>query len=315
MDDEQRIALVEIQTQGIDASPKPLIRYQFGNHLGSASVELDEQAKIISYEEYYPYGSTSYQAVGNQTETPKRCRYTGKERDEESGFYYHGARYYAAWLGRWTAADPAGMVDGVNLYAFVHDNPLNGLDVNGKKSKHGLSVLIFQSEMEMKIGSVNIGGTQKDLVMNVPMVIPIGVSASFPQKAQPEADRDEAFYEAQGKAYFNAFVKMGTGYDILKSFLIVFPYMISDAELRGQMRSEIEASIVRMERAIALQYSELVVRACFDRCRACRKSGADTIEVGYPSWQVSSIANGMEEHKTGQSIAIGAGTVGRCFAI
>ena len=66
------------------------IRYQFGNHLGSSSLELDNQAQIISYEESTPYGSTSYQAVLSQTETPKRYWYTDKERDEESGLYYHG---------------------------------------------------------------------------------------------------------------------------------------------------------------------------------------------------------------------------------
>jgi hypothetical protein len=85
-DDKQRIALVEtrtLDTAGNDQSPRQLIRYQFGNHLGSVSLELDEQAQIISYQEYAPYGSTTYQAVRNQTETAKRYRYTGKERDEE----------------------------------------------------------------------------------------------------------------------------------------------------------------------------------------------------------------------------------------
>ena len=71
-------------------------------------LELDDQAHIITYEEYFPFGSTSYQAVAAQTDLPKRYRYTGKERDEENDLYYHGARYYAPWLGRWTAADPAG---------------------------------------------------------------------------------------------------------------------------------------------------------------------------------------------------------------
>ena len=72
------------------------------------------QAQIISYEEYHPYGSTSYQAVrsAQQRLQSKRYRYTGKERDEESGFEYHGARYYAPWLARWTSPDPAGLVDG-----------------------------------------------------------------------------------------------------------------------------------------------------------------------------------------------------------
>jgi len=84
MDDKQRIALVEASTQGNDGSPAQLIRYQFGNHLGSASLESDDQGQIISYEEYCPYGSTSYQAGRNAAEVSlKRYRYTGKERDEE----------------------------------------------------------------------------------------------------------------------------------------------------------------------------------------------------------------------------------------
>ena len=109
MDGQERIALVETRTldaAGDDRAPRQLIRYQHANHLGSASLELDEQAQIISYEEYAPYGSTTYQAVRSQTETAKRYRYTGKERDAESGLYYHGARYYAPWLGRWTSVDP-----------------------------------------------------------------------------------------------------------------------------------------------------------------------------------------------------------------
>ncbi len=136
MDDKQRIVLVEtrtIDTAGNDTAPPQLIRYQHSNHLGSASLELDDQAQIISYEEYTPYGSTSYQAVRSQTETPKRYRYTGKERDEESGLYYHGARYDATWLGRWISTDPAGLGDGTNLYAYVRNTPSINADPTGTK--------------------------------------------------------------------------------------------------------------------------------------------------------------------------------------
>jgi RHS repeat-associated protein len=131
MDDKQRIALVETRTEGEDPAPEQLIRYQFGNHLDSASLEVDNKAEIVSYEEYTPYGSTSYQAVRSQTETPKRYRYTGKERDEESGFYYLGARYYAPWLGRWTAADPAGLVDVLALYSYARGAPMRLTDTSG----------------------------------------------------------------------------------------------------------------------------------------------------------------------------------------
>jgi len=134
MDDNQRIALVETMTLGDDPSPAQLICFQYSNHLGSASLELDVQALIISYEEYFPYGSTSYQAVRNRTETPKRYRYTGKERDEESELYYHGARYYAPWLGKWTSADPIGLSDGVNLFVYSKCNPARLNDQSGTQS-------------------------------------------------------------------------------------------------------------------------------------------------------------------------------------
>ena len=52
-----------------------------------------------------------------------RYRYTGMERDEETGLAYHGARYYATWLGRWVKADPSGLKDGTNLYIYVNDKP------------------------------------------------------------------------------------------------------------------------------------------------------------------------------------------------
>lgn len=135
MDDKQRLALVETRTLGNDEAPQQLIRYQFSNHLGSASLELDDKANVVSYEEYFPYGSTSYQAVDRGIKAAaKRYRYTGKERDEESGFYYHGARYYAAWLGRWTSCDPSGLVDGSNLYSFARGNSVMRHDPTGRAS-------------------------------------------------------------------------------------------------------------------------------------------------------------------------------------
>ena len=126
MDAAQRVALVETRTQGSEAGvPARLTRYQLGNHLGSVSVELDDTAALISYEEHYPFGSTSYQAGRSEAEVSlKRYRFAGAERDEESGLYHQGARYSAPWLGRWVSADPLGLVDGTNLYRYTRDNPV-----------------------------------------------------------------------------------------------------------------------------------------------------------------------------------------------
>jgi RHS repeat-associated protein len=133
MDNAQCIALIETRTQGSDADPLPQgVRYQLGNHLGSVSLELDVTGQIISYEEYYPYGSTSYQAGRSSVEVSrKRYRYTRMERDEETGLSYQGARYYAPWMGRWTNPDPASLVDGSNLYRYSRNAPLTYSDPGG----------------------------------------------------------------------------------------------------------------------------------------------------------------------------------------
>ena len=143
-DDKQRIALVETKTldttniideHNNDVVNQPVIRYQFSNHLGSAYVELDGDAKVASYEEYYPYGSTAYQAKNkNIKAAAKRYRYSGKERDEESGLYYYGARYYVAWAARWLNPDPLSILQHLNLYQFNMNNPLRFKDATGAQA-------------------------------------------------------------------------------------------------------------------------------------------------------------------------------------
>jgi RHS repeat-associated protein len=134
-DSGNRMCLFEtttIDTAATASVPNTLARYQFGNNLVSTAVELDTTAALISYEEYYPYGATSLQTGTNQAEVSlKRYRYTGKERDTETGYAYHSARYYAPWLGRWVSADPIGLADGTNLYAYVRGNPIGRVDLGG----------------------------------------------------------------------------------------------------------------------------------------------------------------------------------------
>ena len=148
MDDQQRIAIVETQTidNGSSTSINPPVvqRFQLGNHLASANVELDEEGVLISYEEYHPYGTTAFQAGRSAAEVSvKRYRYTGKERDEETGLNYHGARYYALWIARWTSCDPIGLQGGLHLYGYVFGNPGHSVDPAGLKPEppkhHGSS--------------------------------------------------------------------------------------------------------------------------------------------------------------------------------
>jgi len=142
-------------------TPVPRYRFQLDNHLGTACVECDTSGAVISYEEYHPYGTSAYRAFQSSEVSAKRYRYTGKERDEETGLYYHGARYYAPWLGRWTQADPAGTVDGTNLYAYVRGSPVGFRDPNGQQGQHGAIVSEFKTEPTRITLGFNVGAEVK----------------------------------------------------------------------------------------------------------------------------------------------------------
>lgn len=131
--DEQRVLIVEDIIIPSERQQEGLLyRYQYGNHLGSVGLECDDTGEIISYEEYHPYGTTAYQAKNGAIKcAAKRYRYTGMERDEESGLAYHTARYYAAWLGRWGSCDPIGVRGGTNLYCYTQNNPHKFVDNEG----------------------------------------------------------------------------------------------------------------------------------------------------------------------------------------
>ena len=136
---EQRVLLVDDVLKARDPRPdklrvtkKTLWRYQYGNHLGSVGLELDEGAQVISYEEFHPYGTSAYRLMNAAVEAPpKRYRYTGMERDEESGLNYQGARFYDVRLGRWTSCDPILMLGGVDPYVAMANAPTTMHDPKG----------------------------------------------------------------------------------------------------------------------------------------------------------------------------------------
>jgi RHS repeat-associated protein len=116
--------------------PEIQARYSFLDQLGSSVMELDGKAQTLSYEEYYPFGGTALWVPASALQAKyKAIRYSGKERDA-TGLYAYGFRYYAPWLARWLARwlnpDPAGPVDGPNLFRMARNNPVSWRDPDGR---------------------------------------------------------------------------------------------------------------------------------------------------------------------------------------
>ena len=106
----------------------PALKYNLDDHLGSSNVLVDEYGTLVNFEEYYPFGETSFGSYAK-----KRYRFCGKEKDDESGMYYYGARYYSPWLCRFISVDPlAGKYVFQSPYVYADDNPINKMDYNGE---------------------------------------------------------------------------------------------------------------------------------------------------------------------------------------
>jgi RHS repeat-associated protein len=127
-DDEKTFVRIETKT-----GETTVVRYQYDNHLGSACLELDDTGDIISYEEYHPFGTTSYRSGRTEIEVSlKRYKYCGKERDKETGLYYYGMRYYAAWLCRFISVDPLQFkYPYYTPYQYAGNKPISFIDLDG----------------------------------------------------------------------------------------------------------------------------------------------------------------------------------------
>jgi RHS repeat-associated protein len=102
--------------------------YQYDG-LGSTIAMTDLSGNVVNQYAYDPFGN-----LANSTEAvPNPFRYVGAlgVMDEGNGLLYMRARYYAPNIGRFINQDPIGLAGGLNLYAYVGNNPANSIDPSG----------------------------------------------------------------------------------------------------------------------------------------------------------------------------------------
>lgn len=126
-------------------TPGSGVEYLHVDALGSVRVVTDATGAVISRHDYLPYGEEVPEASRagiagyNAGVLPAATqRFTGKERDAETGLDYFGARYYFGGMGRFLSVDPsAGSVSLVdpqtwNRFTYAKNSPFAFVDPDGR---------------------------------------------------------------------------------------------------------------------------------------------------------------------------------------
>lgn len=106
--------------------PNVGVYYYHFDGLGSVIALSDTNAVIQERYSYDVFGEPNRTSDVNNP-----YLFTGRRYDGETGLYYYRARYYAPDIGRFLQVDPVGYVDGLNLYTYVGNNPVNQIDPKG----------------------------------------------------------------------------------------------------------------------------------------------------------------------------------------
>jgi len=136
------VSNVSIVTEDVPNSSDPTgptglnsTTFYLGDHLGSTAMLTSGGGWPVSVSRYMPFG-----AEITSTANANHYKFTGKERDTESGLDYFGARYYGSNIGRWMSPDVVNVTEErmmnpsstLNKYAYGANNPLKYVDPDGQ---------------------------------------------------------------------------------------------------------------------------------------------------------------------------------------
>jgi RHS repeat-associated protein len=132
------------------------VHYYFSDHLGSASAVTNATGSSLDENlDYYPFGGL---APTSTDSVPQNYKFTGKERDAESGLDNFGARYYGSNLSRFVSPDPVQIKANrllnpqrLNLYGYAVNNPLVNIDPDGRDA---IAVVFPDYKIQTPIGKL-----------------------------------------------------------------------------------------------------------------------------------------------------------------
>ena len=148
--------------------PESDIYYYHSDHLGSSSWITDAGGDVNQHLQYLPFGEDYIYQRTNSWNIP--YTFSGKEKDQETGYSYFGARYYDSDISVWLSVDPlAGKYPSTSNYLYVDNNPIKYVDPDGRiknpfKSKQRLQAELYAEKVG---GKVQKDGRRKFSVIEV----------------------------------------------------------------------------------------------------------------------------------------------------
>ena len=160
----------------LSASAQMAVEYYHLDAIGNVLVTTDTAGTVVEQHDYDVFGQEVNVQAGAQ---PKR--FTGKERDQETGWDYFGARHYGSKIGRFTTVDPVytwqeNLVDPQrwNRYAYARNNPLRYIDPNGEQVAEAIRQLGQQAQGFHDQRALAIGGALIIVAANIDKLADIG---------------------------------------------------------------------------------------------------------------------------------------------
>ena len=116
---------------------------------------------MVTCDDFYPFGQLMDGRSKLIGQPDARYKFTGKERDQETGWDYFGARYYDSRIGRWLSTDQlAEEYVSWSPYVYVRNSPLTSFDPNGKGDKNAIKGAAIGTGVGLVLGSMVVGGAE-----------------------------------------------------------------------------------------------------------------------------------------------------------
>ena len=201
-------------TVGAAAQPPDVtVEYYHLDAVGSVRAVTDATGAVVRRYDYRPFGEGDGVSAGADP-----LRFTGKERDAETGLDYFGARHYAQRTGRFTTVDPVqttsdNLADPQrwNRYAYVRNNPLRFSDPDGRCIYPGADCLQYLAGMAKAVGNV-VPDTASLVNRGVNLIIGPLTDFRFgdaPRFAAANEDQSRGMFAAQLAMLMSPLVEFG----------------------------------------------------------------------------------------------------------